>query len=164
LEDERQRWPLPDLVLVDGGPEQLRFAREAMLETGADVPMFGLAKKQEEIYLPFIEQPVVLDRHAPALHLIQRIRDESHRFAVTHHRKLRGKASLHSRLEDVPGIGPARRRALLATLHTMQAISQASLDELAAVKGLSRPAAQSLFEALHPEMPAAEALKVGQDA
>lgn len=164
LEDEKQRWPLPDLVLVDGGPEQLRFARKAMLETGADVPMFGLAKKQEEIYLPFDEQPIVLDRHAPALHLIQRIRDESHRFAITHHRKLRGKASLHSRLEDVPGIGPARRRALLASLHTMQAISQASLEELSTVKGLSRPAARQLYEALHPESLTAETPIFGQDA
>lgn len=164
LDDEKQRWPLPDLILVDGGPEQLRFAREAMVQTGADVPMFGLAKKQEEIYLPFEPQPIVLDRHAPALHLVQRIRDESHRFAITHHRALRGKSSLHSRLEDIPGIGPARRRALMAGLHTMQAISQASLEELSAVRGLSRSVARRLYEALHPDTDTQATPNLGPEA
>lgn len=150
-EQEADRWPLPDLVLVDGGPEQLRFAREAMLAEGFNVPMFGLAKKQEEIWLPDSESPVVLDRHSPALHLIERIRDEAHRFAITHHRGLRGKAAVRSRLEDVPGVGPARRRALLSAFRTMKGVSEATLDELAAVKGMSRSAAQTLYTALHPE-------------
>ncbi len=150
-EDESQRWPLPDLVLVDGGPEQLKFAREAMLETGFEVPMFGLAKKMEEIWLPGSDMPVVLSRRSAALHLIQRIRDESHRFAITHHRGLREKHSLHSRLEDVPGIGPARRRALLAHFGSIKKITEASAEELAQVKGMSLPAAQALHSALHPK-------------
>ena len=149
-EDEKERWPLPDLVLVDGGPEQLRFAREAMLATGIEVPMFGLAKRLEEIYLPNVKEPIRLDMRSPALHLIQRVRDESHRFAITHHRNLRAKAGVHSRLEDVPGIGPARRRALLAHFRTMKAVSDASLDELREVKAMSNSAAEQLYLALHP--------------
>lgn len=148
-EKEEDRWPLPDLVLVDGGPEQLAFARRAMLDAGADVPMFGLAKKQEEIFLPDRAEPVVLDRRSPALHLIQYIRDESHRFAITHHRGLRDKNAVHSRLEDIPGIGKSRRRALLSHFRTMKAISEASLDDLKAVSGMTAPAALALYDALH---------------
>ncbi len=148
-EDESQRWPLPDLILIDGGPEQLKFAREAMLQEGFQVPMFGLAKKMEEIWLPNEDTPVVLSRRSAALHLIQRIRDESHRFAITHHRGLRDKHSLHSRLEDVPGIGPARRRALLAHFGSIKGITEASEEDLAKVKGMSAPAAKALYAALH---------------
>ncbi len=148
-EKEEDRWPLPDLVLVDGGPEQLAFARRAMLAAGANVPMFGLAKKQEEIFLPDRESPILLDRRSPALHLIQFIRDESHRFAITHHRGLREKNALHSRLEDVPGIGKSRRRALLSHFRTMKAISEAGLDDLKAVSGMTEPAALALYRALH---------------
>ena len=97
-EDEKERWVMPDLVLIDGGPQQLAFAREAMLKEGIEVPMFGLAERLEEIWLPGGDTPVVLDHHTPALHLVQRIRDEAHRFAITHHRNLRGKASVHSSL------------------------------------------------------------------
>ena len=150
-ENPAERWPLPDLVLVDGGPEQLRFAREAMLAEGFDVPMFGLAKKQEEIWLPHNDVPVALDRHSPALHLIERIRDEAHRFAITHHRGLRGKAAVRSRLEEIAGVGTARRRALLAAFRTMKGVAEATLDELLQVKGMSRPAAEALYAALHPE-------------
>lgn len=148
-EKEADRWPLPDLVLVDGGPEQLAFARRAMLDAGADVPMFGLAKKQEEIFLPDRAEPVVLSRRSPALHLVQFIRDESHRFAITHHRALREKHAVHSRLEDVPGIGKTRRRALLSHFRTMKAIGEADVDALAAVSTMTRPAAQALYQALH---------------
>ena len=150
-EDEKDRWPRPDLVLVDGGPEQLRFARAAMLETGENVPMFGLAERLEEIYLPNRSEPIRLSARSPALHLIQRIRDESHRFAITHHRKLRGKAAIHSRLEEVPGIGPARRRALLAHFRTMKAIGEATEEELVQVKGMTGETAHALYAVLHPE-------------
>ena len=150
-EKEEERWPLPDLVLVDGGPEQLRFARAAMLATGIEVPMFGLAKRLEEIYLPERPDPIRLDPRSPALHLIQRVRDESHRFAITHHRNLRAKSGVHSRLEDVPGIGPGRRRALLAHFRTMKAIGEATEEELTRVKGISAPAARSLYLALHAD-------------
>jgi excinuclease ABC subunit C len=136
---------MPDLVLIDGGPEQLAFALRAMHEAGANVPMFGLAKRLEEIYLPDRELPILLDRRSPALHLIQRIRDEAHRFAITHHRNLRGKESVHSQIEDIPGIGPARRKALLKQFHSLQAVLKASLDELLAVPGMTRPAAEAVI-------------------
>ena len=152
-EDPAERWVMPDLVLIDGGPEQLRFAREAMLSMGINVPMFGLAKRLEEIYLPNQEEPVVLDHHTPALHLIQRIRDEAHRFAITYHRSLRGKASVHSSLEDIPGVGPARRRALLAHFGSIKKMREADQDELCTVKGMNKTAAAAVYAALHPVIP-----------
>ena len=136
---------LPDLVLIDGGPQQLRFARQALLDMGADVAMFGLAKKQEEIFLPDREEPILLDHHTPELHLIQRVRDEAHRFGITHHRALRGKASIHSQLEDIPGVGPKRRKALLNRLGSLKAIREASLEELLAVPGMTKPAAEAVL-------------------
>lgn len=136
---------MPDLVLIDGGPEQLAFALRAMREAGANVPMFGLAKRLEEIFLPDRELPILLDRRSPALHLIQRIRDEAHRFAITHHRNLRGKESVHSQIEDIPGIGPARRKALLKQFHSLQAVRSASLEELLATPGMTRPAAEAVL-------------------
>ncbi|MDR3051070.1 MAG: excinuclease ABC subunit UvrC [Oscillospiraceae bacterium] len=136
---------LPDLVLVDGGPQQLAFAHRAMREAGYDIPMFGLAKKLEEIFLPGMEQPILLPRHSPALHLIQRLRDEAHRFAITHHRALRGKSATASELEAIPGVGPARRKALLKHFHNMAALRSASAEELAAAPGVSRDAAQAVY-------------------
>ena len=136
---------LPDLVLIDGGPQQLRFARQALLDIGAKVDMFGLAKKQEEIFLPDQEEPICLDHHTPELHLIQRIRDEAHRFAITHHRALRGKASVHSQLEDIPGIGPKRRKALLNAFGSLKAIREASYEELLAVPGISQSVADAVL-------------------
>ena len=142
---------MPDLVLIDGGPEQLAFARRAMLDAGADVPMFGLAKRLEEIYLPDRDDPICLDHHTPALHLIQRIRDEAHRFAITHHRGLRGKAAVHSQLEDIPGVGPARRRALLAYFKTLRALSQADEAEIRKVPGMTDPASRAVYAAFHAD-------------
>ena len=107
--------------------------------------MFGLAKKQEEIFLPDREEPILLDHHTPELHLIQRVRDEAHRFGITHHRALRGKASIHSQLEDIPGVGPKRRKALLNRLGSLKAIREASLEELLAVPGMSKPAAEAVL-------------------
>ena len=149
-EDPDVKWPMPDLVLIDGGPEQLLFARRAMLAAGADVPMFGLAKRLEEIFLPGREDSIILDRKSPALHLIQRIRDESHRFAITYHRGLRGKASVHSRLEDIPGVGKARRIALLQHFKFLVNIKNAGVDELLSVSGMNRPAAEAVYAWAHP--------------
>ena len=137
---------LPDLVLIDGGPQQLRFARQALLDMGAEVDMFGLAKKQEEIFLPDREEPICLDHHTPELHLIQRIRDEAHRFCITHHRGLRGKASIHSQLEDIPGIGPKRRKALLTKLGSLKAIREATEEQLLAVPGMNKAAAEAVLK------------------
>lgn len=147
--DESERWPMPDLILIDGGPVQLRFARQAMLDAGADVPMFSLAERLDEIYVPWQEASIYPDRKSPALHLIQRIRDEAHRFAITHHTGLRGKKTVHSALEDIPGIGPARRTALLQYFKSVKAIREADLDALSAVPGMTRTAAESLYAALH---------------
>lgn len=137
---------LPDLVLIDGGPQQLRFARQALLDMGAEVSMFGLAKKQEEIFLPDREEPILLDHHTPELHLIQRVRDEAHRFCITHHRGLRGKASIHSQLEDIPGIGPKRRKALLTKLGSLKAIREATEEQLLAVPGMTKSAAAAVLK------------------
>jgi len=149
-EDESERWVVPDLVLIDGGPQQLAFARAAMLKEGVNVPMFGLAERLEEIWLPECDTPILLDHHTPALHLVQRIRDEAHRFAITHHRSLRGKASVHSSLEDIKGVGPARRRALLRHFGSIKAIREADEDALSAVKGMTRPAAKTVYAFFHP--------------
>ena len=141
---------LPDAILIDGGPQQLRFAREAMHEVGYDIPMFALAERLDEIFLPHQEESIYLDRKSPALHLIQRIRDEAHRFGITRHRKLRGKASVRSTLEDIPGIGAARRRALLAHFKSIKNIASASEEELCAVEGIGKAQAKTIYAHYHP--------------
>ncbi len=136
---------LPDLILIDGGPQQLRFAQDALRAIGVDVPMFGLAEVGERIFLPGQEEPICLDHHTPELHLVQRIRDEAHRFGITHHRALRGKAFVHSQLEDIPGIGPKRRKALLSRFGSLKAIREATEEELLATPGISKPAAEAVL-------------------
>ena len=139
---------LPDLILIDGGPQQLRFARQAILDQEMEPPaMFGLAEKREEIWLPDAQEPILLDHRTPELQLVQRVRDEAHRFGIIHHRTLRGKASIHSQLEDIPGIGPARRKALLKAFGSLKAIRQASREELLAVKGMNAAAADAVLNA-----------------
>lgn len=140
---------LPDAILIDGGPQQLRFAREAMLEAGYDIPIFGLAERLDEIFLPGQAESIYLDRKSPALHLIQRIRDEAHRFGITHHRSLRQKASIHSSLEDIPGIGAARRRALLSKFKSIKAIAEASVEELCTVEGIGKKQAEMIWGHYH---------------
>ena len=136
---------LPDLILIDGGPQQLRFARQAILDLGLEPPaMFGLAERYEEIWLPEAEEPILLDHRTPELQLVQRVRDEAHRFGIIHHRTLREKASLHSKLEEIPGIGPARRRELLKAFGSLKAIREADTDALAAVKGMNRASAEAV--------------------
>ena len=136
---------LPDLILIDGGPQQLRFARQAILDLGLEPPaMFGLAEKREEIWLPGAEEPILLDHRTPELQLVQRIRDEAHRFGIIHHRNLRGKASIRSALEEIPGIGPARRKELLKAFGSLKAIREADTDALAAVRGMNRAAAEAV--------------------
>ena len=142
---------LPDLILIDGGAQQLRFAREAMHAAGYDIPMFGLAEKLEEIYLPNQEQTILLDRKSPALHLIQRIRDEAHRFGITRHRNLRQKASTHSTLEDIPGIGKTRRRALLTHFKSIKRIAEASVEELCEAEGIGPAQARVIYEHYHKQ-------------
>jgi excinuclease ABC subunit C len=137
---------LPDLVIVDGGKGQLNVALEVLEEYGLRevVPVVGLAKQREEIFLPGRSDPILLPRGSGALHLVQRIRDEAHRFAITHQRVRRQKSVFLSALDEVPGIGPRRRQALLKHFGSLEAIRQASLEELASVPGMTRAIAERL--------------------
>jgi excinuclease ABC subunit C len=137
---------LPDLLIIDGGKGQLGVAVDVLKEFGlfGRVPVVGLAKQQEEIFLPNQSVPILLPRRSQALYLVQRVRDEAHRFALTRHRVRRGKIGLASQLDAIPGIGPARRKALLRRFGSLEGIRAASLDELANVRGMSRAAAEAL--------------------
>lgn len=145
---------LPDLILVDGGKGQLNAALEAVAQseewTDQTPPLIGLAKRNEEIFLPGARDPVVLPRNSKALHLLQRIRDEAHRFAVTYHRNLRGKTVRASILNSVPGIGPKRRRALVKHFGSVEKIKAASLEELAGAPAMGRAAAEAVYGFFHP--------------
>ncbi|MFN8621765.1 MAG: excinuclease ABC subunit UvrC [Chloroflexota bacterium] len=142
---EELRWRLPDLVIIDGGKGQVSAAREVLDELGlSDLPMAGLAKEREELFLPGRSDPIVLPATSPALYLLQRLRDEAHRFAITYHRKVRAAAATKSILDDLPGIGPARKRALLRVFGTAKAVRGASVDDIAAVPGIGRPLAERI--------------------
>ena len=142
-----------ETMLIDGGPEPLLFAQESIDEVPMEKypAMFGLAKRLEEIYLPDRDDPIRLDEHSEALRLIQRVRDEAHRFAITHHRGLRTRRSVASRLEEIPGIGATRRRALLTHYANLDAMKQATLDELRDVPGMNQPAAEAVYAFFHAE-------------
>ncbi len=141
---------LPDLLIVDGGKGQLGVAIEVLAEYGLTevVPVAGLAKQREELFLPGQPDPILLPPAGQGLFLIQRIRDEAHRFAITFHRQKRGQRAVASELDAVPGIGPARRKALLRHFGSLEAIRQATVDDLAAVPGMNLAAAQSVRENL----------------
>ena len=131
-------WAMPDLVIVDGGKGQLSAAVGVLDELGiTDVPLSGLAKRFEELYLPGRADPVVLPRRSQALYLVQRIRDEAHRFAITYHRDVRGKRALRSELDEIAGIGPGRKKALLKRFGSVRRIREASVEEVAATPGIS---------------------------
>ena len=135
--EEELRWRLPDLVIIDGGRGQLSAALEVLAEAGlGDLPCVGLAKEREELFVPGRSDPVVLPSTSPALYLVQRIRDEAHRFAITYHRQLRAKATIRSAFDDLPGIGPARRRALLRVFGSIKRIREAPIEQIAAVPGI----------------------------
>ena len=142
---------LPDLILVDGGRGQLAAAQEAMQAQGLNIPMIGLAKRIEEIVLPGEEESLLLDRHSPALHVLQRVRDESHRFAIIHHRTLRGKASIASRLDGIPGVGDKRKKAILKHFRTVEALKAATAEEIGQVPGVPEKVAESVWRFLHEE-------------
>ena len=145
---------LPNLVVIDGGKGQLSSALEVIRGLGlADLPVVGLAKREEEIFIPHQSTSILLNRDSEALHLIQRIRDEAHRFAITFHRKLRGKRNLVSVLDHVEGIGPKRRQALWKAFKTLDAMKAASVEELASVDGMNSTAAQALYDFFRLELP-----------
>jgi excinuclease ABC subunit C len=136
---ESAKWAaLPDLVIIDGGKGQLNAALKALGDVGwTEQPIVGLAKENEELFLPSESGAVILPRDSQALYLVQRIRDEAHRFAVTFHRERRSKAAVHSKLDDIPGIGPKKRQALIKRFGSVKAIREASETELREVPGVS---------------------------
>ena len=137
---------LPDLIVIDGGKGQLSSALEIIRGAGhLMVPVVGLAKQFELIFTEGCPEPVELPRHSQALYLVQRIRDEAHRFAITYHRKLRGKRNLVSVLDHIDGIGPKRRKALWGHFGTLARIKAASVEEMAAVDGMNLPAAEAVY-------------------
>jgi excinuclease ABC subunit C len=140
---------LPDLILIDGGKGQLNAAFEIIQKLGLDgINIIGLAKREEEIFLPGISEPVIIPRNSAALHLIQRIRDEAHRFAVSYHRKLRSRRLTHTMLDDIPGVGPQRRKALLQYFGSLGEIKKASINELKKVEGISTRTARVIYDYL----------------
>ncbi|HIU33180.1 MAG TPA: excinuclease ABC subunit UvrC [Candidatus Pullichristensenella excrementigallinarum] len=139
----------PDLILIDGGRGQLNAAQDAMHGLGLDIPMFGLAKRIEEIVLPDREDSLLLDRRSNALQLLQRLRDEAHRFAITHHRALRGRHSVSSQLDSIPGVGEKRRRAILLRFKTVEALKNASTEEIA--QAVPKKVAEAVYRFLHSD-------------
>lgn len=168
----RREEPLPDLIVIDGGKGQLSAAIEGLREArimdgdksatgGAHCPLhpidvIGLAKEKgekfERVFLPEASEPIVLDRASPATHLLQRIRDEAHRFAITYHRKLRGRELVLSVLDEVEGIGESRKKALLKKFGSLDSIGQASVEALMSVSGLTRKRAMAVLEKLNPDV------------
>ena len=140
----------PGLVVVDGGLPQVNAARAALDGLGVDVPLIGLAKRLEEVWMPGEEFPVVLARTSPALHLLQHLRDESHRFAITHHRARRSAAMTRSALDDVPGLGPARQAALLKEFGSVKRLRAATAERIASVRGIGPTLAATILTHLNP--------------
>ena len=140
---------VPDLVIVDGGKGQLSAAHDVLRNLGADdVPLAGLAKRAEELFVVDSKEPIRLDRRSQGLYLVQRIRDEAHRFAIGYHRTLRSKRGMRSALDSVRGVGPTRKKALLRRFGSVKAIREAEVDQLAAVPGLTRRVANEIKEQL----------------
>lgn len=140
---------IPDLVLIDGGRGQLNAALEVRQELGLDsIPMVSLAKENEEVFIPGDRQPVYIAKDSPALHILQRARDEAHRFAISYHQKLRHKEAITSALDNIPGIGPKRKKALLKNFGSIEAIKEAPLEELSQTEGMTLAVAKKVKEEL----------------
>lgn len=144
---------LPDLIIIDGGKGQLSAAMEVLRSLGLDaIPTFGLAKEEEWLFRPGDPDPLILPRDSAALHLLQVVRDEAHRFGVTYHRNLRSKGALRSLLDDVPGVGPKRRRALLRAFGSADAVLSAGADAVAALPGFNRGLADRIVAQLREHL------------
>jgi len=142
----------PGLVVVDGGPPQVAAAQRALDELGIDdIPVCGLAKRLEEVWLPGEPDPVILPRTSEGLYLLQRVRDEAHRFAITHHRSRRSKSMVESALDDVPGLGEVRRKTLIKHFGSLKKLRAASVDEIAQVPGIGPTTASAIAEAVAPD-------------
>jgi excinuclease ABC subunit C len=143
--DEERRWAMPDIVIVDGGKGQVSAAKEVLDELGLhDLPLAGLAKEREELFLPGRSDPILLPPTSSALYLVQRLRDEAHRFAITYHRDLRAKRSVRSAFDDLPGVGPKRKRELLKVFGSVKRVRDAPVEQIAAVPGISRALAERI--------------------
>ena len=139
-------WPMPDLIVIDGGKGQLNAALPLIRQVGVvDVPVISLAKRIEEVFVEGQSDSIILSHHTPELQLLQQIRDEAHRFAITYHRKLRGKRNLESILDHIEGIGPKRRQALWKEFGTLEKMKEASVEELEQVESMNRKSAQTLY-------------------
>jgi excinuclease ABC subunit C len=156
---------MPDLVVIDGGKGQLSAARSVLEVMGVGhLATVGLAEQFDWIYQPNQTDPIVLNHKSPGLQLLQQLRDEAHRFAITYHRLLRGKRNLTSALDDIPGLGPKGKKALLQHFAlSLKNIMAASLQELEETAGLSKKAARSVFDWFHPEPIEAETTAVTED-
>ena len=139
-------WAMPDLIIIDGGKGQLSAAMEVLQELHIDIPTVGLAKENEEIFIPGSPDPIILPRSSQGLYLVQRIRDEAHRFGITYHRKLRSDRTFKSVLDEIPGIGPKRKQALMKHYGSVRAMSAASVEDLAALDGMTHDAAEKVKE------------------
>jgi len=140
---------VPDLLIVDGGKGQVSAAHDALRNLGmGHIPLAGLAKRFEELHVKDMAEPIVLQRTSQALYLVQRIRDEAHRFAITYHRDVREKTGMRSALDEIPGVGPKRKKALLRKFGSLKAIREATVDEIAATPGFTRVVAEKVLERL----------------
>ncbi|MBI4256043.1 MAG: excinuclease ABC subunit UvrC [Candidatus Rokubacteria bacterium] len=157
--------PLPDLVLIDGGRGQLNVGLRVLEDLGLDyLPVIALAKQREEVYRGDRLHPLVLDPTSPALHTLQKIRDEAHRFAITYHKKLRARRTLQSELDAIPGVGPTIRTSLLKTLGSARRVRESSVAELAAVPKITPKLAQRIYGHFHPAAVEPEAAAGGERA
>ena len=146
--EEARRWAMPDLVIVDGGKGQVSAAKAVLDELGLhDLPLAGLAKEREELFLPAASDPILLPATSPALYLVQRLRDEAHRFAITYHRDLRARRSVRSAFDDLPGVGPKRKRELLKVFGSIKRVRDAPVEQIAAVPGIG-PALAARIKAM----------------
>ena len=140
----------PDLILIDGGKGQLSSALQILLELGfSDIPIAGIAKREEEIFMPYSEEPIILDKSSQGLYLLQRVRDEAHRFAVTYHRNIRQKKAIRSELDFINGIGKIKKKALLKKFGSTEEIKKASIKELISIKNINLSLAKSILETLN---------------
>lgn len=142
----------PDLIIIDGGKGQLSAVKEVLDSMELHIPVFGLAKEFEYLFRPGESEPIVLERNSPGLYLIQRLRDEAHRFAISYHRKLRSKQQVKSLLDDIPGVGPVRKKALLKVFGSVDQIFQASIEELEMVEGMNRKVAEEIYHYLQKQV------------
>jgi excinuclease ABC subunit C len=146
----RTEWPLPDLLLIDGGRGQLNAGLLAAHEAGlSELPLASLAKEEELLFRPGRTQPIRLPDGSRGKHLLQQVRDETHRFALAYHRNLRGKAGLRSALDEIPGIGPRRKRQLLQRIGSLKRLRTSSIDDLTRVGGLPPKLAEAAYRALN---------------